>query len=160
MSFKIREGTAKDMTSVLRLINELAVYENEPDAVKINAAQLVEHGFGKEILFHTYVAVIDGVIVGVAVFYNRFSTWDGPSLHLEDLIVTEQFRGKGIGKALYDKVLEFGLKSGKKRVEWVVLDWNTPAIEFYKSTGATMLEDWNLCQMWEKDIKNYLSKNK
>ena len=93
--------------------------------------------------------------------HRRYSsTWDGPSLHLEDLIVTEEYRGKGIGKALYDKVLEFGIQSGKRRVEWVVLDWNTPAVEFYKSTGATLLEDWNLCQMKREEIKKYLLKNK
>jgi len=159
MNFKIRPGTKNDMTAVMLLINELAIYEKEPDAVNIDASQLVAHGFGKEVLFHTYVAEVDDKIVGVALFYNRFSTWDGPSLHLEDLIVTEKFRGKGIGKALYDKVLEYGLNNGKKRVEWVVLDWNEPAVNFYKSTGATMFEDWNLCQMWEKDIRNYLSKN-
>ena len=159
MNFIIRKGEKKDMPSVLDLINELAVFEKEPDAVKITVNDLLENGFKEDPEFHIFVAQANENIVGMALFYNRFSTWDGPSLHLEDLIVTKKYRSKGVGKALYDKVLEFGLKSGKKRVEWVVLDWNTRAIEFYKSTGATMFEEWNICQMWEKDIENYLSKN-
>lgn len=159
MNFEIRNGEKKDMPSVLHLINELAVFEREPDAVKITVDDLLEHGFKENPSFHIFVAEAEAHIVGMALFYNRFSTWDGPSLHLEDLIVTKEHRKKGIGKALYDRVLEFGVNSGKNRIEWVVLDWNTPAVEFYKSTGATMLEDWNLCQMKREDIQKYLSKN-
>ena len=160
MNFIIRKGEPEDMPSIFKLITELAVYEKEPDAVHITVHDLIENGFKENPSFHIFVAEAEDGILGMALFYNRFSTWDGPSLHLEDLIVTEESRGKGVGKALYDKVLDFGLKAGKKRIEWVVLDWNTPAVEFYKSTGATMLEDWNLCQMKSEDIKKYLSKNK
>jgi GNAT superfamily N-acetyltransferase len=156
MNLTIRKGEKKDMSSVLGLINELAVFEKEPDAVKITVDDLLENGFKEKPEFNVLVAEFEDIIVGMALFYNRFSTWNGPSLHLEDLIVTEQYRGKGVGKALYDKVLEFGLASGKKRVEWVVLDWNTPAIEFYKSTGAKMLYDWNLCQMDKQSMQKYL----
>ena len=158
MNFKIRKGEQKDMPSVLKLINELAVYEKEPDAVHITVDDLIENGFKENPQFDIFVAEAEGEILGMALFYNRFSTWDGPSLHLEDLIVTEECRGKGIGKALYDSVLDYGVTFGKKRVEWVVLDWNTPAVNFYKSTGATLLEDWNLCQMKREDIKKYLAK--
>jgi GNAT superfamily N-acetyltransferase len=156
MNFTIRKGEKKDMSSILGLINELAVFEKEPNAVNITVDDLLENGFKEKPEFNVLVAEFEGDIVGMALFYNRFSTWDGPSLHLEDLIVTEEYRSKGIGKALYNKVLEFGLTSGKKRVEWVVLDWNTPAIEFYKSTGAKMLNDWNLCQMDSQSIQKYL----
>jgi len=156
MNFTIRKGEKKDMSSVLSLINELAVFEKEPDAVHITVDDLIEHGFKEKPEFNVLVAEFEGIIVGMALFYNRFSTWNGPSLHLEDLIVTEEYRGKGVGKALYDTVLEFGLTSGKKRVEWVVLDWNTPAIEFYKSTGAKMLYEWNLCQMDKQGMQKYL----
>jgi len=159
MNFRIRKGEKKDMPSVLHLINELAVYEKEPNAVKITVDDLLENGFKENPSFHIFVAEAEENIIGMALFYNRFSTWDGPSLHLEDLIVNEKHRKKGIGKALYNKVLEFGLKNGKNRIEWVVLDWNTPAVEFYKSTGATMLEDWNLCQMKREEIQKYLSEN-
>ena len=158
MSYIIRQGVHDDMSSVLSLINELAVFEREPHAVKINVAELIENGFKENPAFYTFVAEFEGDIVGMALFYNRFSTWEGPSIHLEDLIVTEKFRDRGIGKALYDEVLRYALEKGIKRVEWVVLDWNKPAIDFYISTGATMLEDWNICQISNESIANYLEK--
>ena len=158
MGFIIRYGERGDMSSVLKLVNELAVFEKEPNAVKVTVDDLIVNGFKDNPAFFTFVAELEGVIVGMALFYNRFSTWEGPSLHLEDLIVTEKFRGKGIGKALYDKVLQFALKKGVKRVEWVVLNWNKPAIDFYKSTGAIMLEDWNICQINNESIAKYLIK--
>ncbi len=158
MGFIIRYGEQRDMSSVLKLVNELAVFEKEPNAVKVTVDDLIGNGFKDNPAFLTFVAELEGVIVGMALFYNRFSTWEGPSLHLEDLIVTEKFRGKGIGKALYDKVLDFALQKGIKRVEWVVLDWNEPAIAFYKSTGAIMLEDWNICQINNRSIVKYLQK--
>ena len=158
MGFIIRYGERRDMSSVLKLVNELAVFEKEPNAVKVTVDDLIGNGFKDNPAFLTFVAELEGVIVGMALFYNRFSTWEGPSLHLEDLIVTEKFRGKGIGKALYDKVLDFALQKGIKRVEWVVLDWNKPAIAFYKSTGAIMLEDWNICQINNQSIVKYLQK--
>lgn len=158
MNLIIRKGEKKDMPSVLSLIKELAVFEKEPDAVKITVNDLLDSGFKEFPEFNIFVAENEGIIIGMALFYNRFSTWDGPSLHLEDLIVTKEYRGKGVGKALYDKVLAFGLETGKKRVEWVVLDWNKRAVEFYKSTGATIYQEWNICQIWEEDIKKYLSK--
>lgn len=157
MNFTIRKGEKKDMPLVLELIKELAIFENEPDAVNITVEDLIVNGFKDNPEFNIFVAENKGDILGMALFYNRFSTWDGPSLHLEDLIVREKHRGKGIGKALYDKVLEYGLKSGKNRIEWVVLDWNKVAIDFYKSTGANMLTDWNLCQMDKKSIQKYLN---
>lgn len=158
MGLIIRYGERGDMSSVLKLVNELAVFEKEPNAVKVTVDDLIVNGFKDNPAFFTFVAELGGIIVGMALFYNRFSTWEGPSLHLEDLIVTEKFRGKGIGKALYDKVLDFALQKGIKRVEWVVLDWNKPAIAFYKSTGAIMLEDWNICQINNQDIAKYLQK--
>ena len=158
MGFIIRYGEQRDMNSVLKLVKELAVFEKEPNAVKVTVDDLIVNGFKDNPAFFTFVAELEGIIVGTALFYNRFSTWEGPSLHLEDLIVTEKFRGKGIGKALYDKVLDFALQKGIKRVEWVVLDWNKPAIAFYKSTGAIMLEDWNICQINNQSIMKYLQK--
>ncbi|MDY7396421.1 GNAT family N-acetyltransferase [Aureibaculum sp. 2210JD6-5] len=158
MSFKIREAQPKDMESVLKLITELAVFEKEPDAVEISVEDLLENGFKENPAFYIYVAEMDGEIVGMALFYYRFSTWAGISLHLEDLIVTQQYRQKGIGKALYDKVLNFAVENDINRVEWVVLDWNTPAVDFYKSTGATVFEEWNICQMPRKKIEEYLLK--
>ena len=158
MSFIIRKALPVDMDSVLKLITELAVFEKEPNAVKITIEDLIKNGFKEHPAFYIYLAEMDNIVVGMALFYNRFSTWEGPSLHLEDLIVTQQHRQKGIGKALYDKVLNFALENGINRVEWVVLDWNTPAVNFYKSTGANVYEEWNICQMPRKKIVEYLSK--
>jgi len=159
MDFSIRKGEAEDMSSVLDLITELAVFENEPNAVKITVNDLVENGFKESPEFRTFVAEVDQQIVGMALFYNRFSTWDGKSIHLEDLVVKESFRGIGIGKALYTKVLEYAYVNKANRAEWVVLDWNKVAVDFYVGTGANMLEDWNLCQMNRTTMQQYLEKN-
>lgn len=144
------------MPSVLKLIQELAFFEKEPNAVEVTVKDLENDGFGDNPLFKTFVAEEDEDIVGMALFYPRYSTWKGPTIHLEDLIVRENKRGLNIGSALYNKVIEYGYKQGVKRIEWVVLDWNKPAIDFYEKTGAVVLRDWNTAQMDEKAIKNYL----
>lgn len=144
------------MTSVLELIKELAHFEKEADAVVISVADLEKDGFGNSPLFKTFVAEVDEEIVGMALFYPRYSTWKGPTIHLEDLIVKKNKRGLNIGSALYKKVIEYGHNLGVKRVEWVVLGWNTPAIEFYKKTGAYLLDDWKTVQINELSIKKYL----
>lgn len=156
MNFSIREGKITDMPSVLNLIKELAHFEKEPEAVEISVGNLEKDGFGNAPLFKTYVAEIDQEIVGVALYYQRYSTWKGPTIHLEDLIVKKSKRGMNIGSELYKKVITYGSKLGVKRIEWVVLDWNTPAIEFYKKTGAHILDGWKTVQMDELAIKNYL----
>jgi len=119
-------------------------------------ADLEKDGFGNAPLFKTFVAEVDEEIVGMALFYPRYSTWKGPTIHLEDLIVKKSKRGLNIGSALYKKVIEYGYNLGVRRMEWVVLGWNTPAIEFYKKTGAYILDDWKTVQMDELAIKNYL----
>jgi len=156
MDFKIRKGKITDMPAVLELIQELADFEKEPNAVEVTVDDLEQDGFGDSPLFKTFIAELDGEIVGMALFYPRYSTWKGPTIHLEDLIVKKNKRGLNVGRALYTKVIEFGFKKGVKRIEWVVLDWNTPAIEFYKKTGAIVLNDWDTVQMDEKAIKKYL----
>ncbi|MHB1106593.1 MAG: GNAT family N-acetyltransferase [Lutibacter sp.] len=156
MNFSIREGKITDMPSVLNLIKELAHFEKEADAVVISVADLEKDGFGNAPLFKTFVAEVDEEIVGMALFYPRYSTWKGPTIHLEDLIVKKNKRGLNIGSALYKKVIEYGHNLGVRRMEWVVLGWNTPAIEFYKKTGAHILDDWKTVQMDELAIKNYL----
>jgi GNAT superfamily N-acetyltransferase len=156
MNFSIREGKITDMPSVLELIKELAHFEKEADAVVISVADLEKDGFGNSPLFKTFVAEVDEEIVGMALCYPRYSTWKGPTIHLEDLIVKKNKRGLNIGSELYKKVIEYGHNLGVKRMEWVVLGWNTPAIEFYKKTGAHLLDDWKTVQMDELAIKNYL----
>ena len=98
-------------------------------------------------------------IVGIALVYFRFSTWKGRTLHLEDLIVTHDQRGKGIGKALYQRVIQYAYEQGVQRLEWVVLDWNQGAIDFYENSGATLLKDWYLAQMDPNAMKTYLDRN-
>lgn len=150
---EIRKALPSDYPRVLELIKELAVYEKEPDAVVIDVAEL-EQSQG---LFHCFVALHDGVIEGMALCYPRFSTWKGKTIHLEDLIVTRSMRGKGIGKALYKRVMQHAHEQGVRRVEWVVLDWNKNAIEFYEHSGAVILKDWYLAQMDEDALRKYVA---
>lgn len=155
---KIRAVEKEDLPEVLDLIHELAVFENEPDAVEVTVADLEREGLGKNPLFHCLVAEVDCEIVGIALFYYRFSTWKGRSLHLEDLIVKASERGKGYGEALYRKVMEFAYNRGIKRVAWEVLDWNEGAIRFYERSGAKVMGDWRLVHFTRENIKKYLDK--
>jgi GNAT superfamily N-acetyltransferase len=153
----IRKGTKADMKAVLDLIQELAVFEKEPDAVVVTVADLERDGFGDNPLFYTFVAEVENEIVGMALYYYRYSTWKGRTIHLEDLIVKEKMRGTGLGFALYTKIMEQGKADNVRRIEWNVLDWNTPAVEFYKKSGAKVLEDWDVVQMDEQGINEFLT---
>lgn len=155
----IRKGTSQDMPAVLDLIKELAVFEKEPDAVVVTIDDLVRDGFGSHPLFHTFVAEKDNQIIGIALYYYRYSTWKGKTIHLEDLIVKEDQRGTGAGFALYSEIIAQGKRDQVRRIEWAVLDWNTSAIEFYQKTGAKVLDDWRVAQMDEEGIDNFLQKN-
>ena len=152
----IRKGTQSDMPAVLNLIKELAIFEKEPDAVVITVDDLLRDGFGESPLFHTFVAEVDNQIIGTALYYYRYSTWKGRTIHLEDLIVKEDKRGSGAGFALYSEVIRQGKRDNVRRIEWNVLDWNTPAIEFYEKSGAKILNDWLVVQMDETAISNFL----
>jgi GNAT superfamily N-acetyltransferase len=155
---KIRKGTIQDMPRVLELIKELAVFEKQPDAVQVTVSDLKRDGFGPTPLFQIIVAEVDGEIPGIALFYNRYSTWKGKTIHLEDLIVSEQYRGSGIGMQLYKAVMEEAKNQNVRRVEWNVLDWNTPAISFYEKTGAIVFKDWLVAQMDEEGLTHFLQK--
>ena len=154
---KIRKGTPQDMPDVLALITELAVFEKEPDAVVISTEDLVRDGFSENPLFHTFVAEVNEEIIGVALYYYRFSTWKGKTIHLEDLIVKENNRGTGAGFALYSEIIKQGKKDNVRRIEWNVLDWNTPAIDFYEKSGAKVLSDWRVVHMDENGIEAFLN---
>ncbi|WP_367755582.1 N-acetyltransferase family protein [Flavobacterium sp. WC2430] len=153
---KIRRGKSEDMVAVLDLIQELAIFEKEPDAVLITAEDLVRDGFGANPLFHVFVAEVDSEIVGIALYYYRYSTWKGKTLHLEDLVVKDKMRGTGLGYALYSEIIKQGKKDNVRRIEWNVLDWNTPAIDFYEKSGAKVLRDWDNVQMDEEGINDFL----
>jgi GNAT superfamily N-acetyltransferase len=155
----IRKGIPADMYSVLDLIKELAVFEKEPEAVVVTADDLVRDGFSENPLFHCFVAEVDSDIIGIALYYYRYSTWKGKTIHLEDLIVKENKRGTGAGFALYKEIIRQGKLDNVRRIEWAVLNWNTSAIEFYKKTGAKVLDDWRVAQMDEHGIDEFLKKN-
>lgn len=154
----IRKGTEKDMPAVLELIRELAIFEKEPNAVVVTEADLKRDGFGKNPLFHTFIAEINNTIVGMALYYYRYSTWKGKTIHLEDLIVKESFRGTGLGLALYTEVIKQGKEDDVRRIEWNVLDWNQGAIDFYEKSGAKVLNDWRVVQMNEEGITSFLKR--
>jgi GNAT superfamily N-acetyltransferase len=159
MSFIVRDGQEKDVQEVLDLITELAVFEKEPDAVEITVDDLLRDGFSENSKFKFFVAEENDKIIGLALIYERYSTWKGRTIHLEDLIVTQSKRQLGVGKALYTKFLKYAYSLGVKRVGWEVIDWNTNAINFYKSTGATILEDWSVVQMDTKSLEKYIKNN-
>ena len=146
------------MIAVHQLITELAVYENEPDAVEISIKDLEENGYSENPKFQVLIAEDKEAIIGMALFYERFSTWKGKAIHLEDLIVTKAKRKLGVGKALYSKLMHYAFENGYKRVAWEVLDWNKNAIDFYESTGATILEGWQVVHMREERLKEFVKK--
>ncbi|MBL4664002.1 MAG: GNAT family N-acetyltransferase [Flavobacteriaceae bacterium] len=160
MDLIIRKATAADMPQVLELIIELAVFEKEPNAVKVSVEELIEEGFGQDPQFTCFVAEVSGEVVGMALIYFRFSTWTGRTVHLEDLIVKESLRGKGIGDLLYAEVMKYSKKHGVRRVEWVVLNWNERAIKFYERSGAVMHKDWYLVEMPEEGVNAIVEKSK
>ena len=152
----IRIATKNDMPSVLELIKELAVFEKEPEAVVVTAEDLVRDGFSENPLFECFVAEEKNEIIGMALYYYRFSTWKGKTIHLEDLIVKEDKRGTGAGFALYTEIIKKGKAENVRRIEWNVLDWNTPAINFYEKSGANVLDDWRVVHMDENGINKFL----
>lgn len=143
------------MPAVLELIRELAAFEREPDAVVVTVDELVKDGFGPDPLFYTFIAEVNNEIIGIALFYYRYSTWKGKTIHLEDLIVKQDKRGTGAGSALYKEVIKFAKQEGVRRVEWVVLNWNTHAIQFYERSGAAIMKDWLTVQMNEEGITKF-----
>ena len=159
MSFIIREAKKKDLQSVLDLITELAIFEKEPNAVEVTVADLDRDGFSNDPKFKIFVAEESKIIIGIALIYMRYSTWKGPVVHLEDLIVTLEKRKLGVGKALYTRVLKYAYDLGVKRVCWEVIDWNKNAIDFYESTGATILKDWSVVHMKKENLEKYIQNN-
>ena len=159
MSFTIRFAKKEDMYSVHQLITELAIFEKEPEAVEISVEDLERDGFSEHPKFQIFVAEEDNTIIGMALFYERFSTWKGKAIHLEDLIVTEAKRKYGVGKALYTRLMKYAHEHGYKRVAWEVLDWNRGAIDFYEASGAGILKDWRVVHMTEQGLQTFIENN-
>ena len=146
-SVVVRKGEKKDLAAALNLIKELAVFEKEPDAVITTVESMEKDGFGPSKVFDFFVAEMDDRIVGLSLFYYRYSTWKGKCLYLEDLIIQEDKRGKGIGTLLFEKTMEFGRKNNCVKMVWQVLDWNTPAIDFYKRYKSDLDGEWINCSV-------------
>lgn len=142
------------MAAVLDLIVELAVYEKEPDAVIVTAEDLQRDGFGDNPLFECFVAEYESKVVGFALIYTKYSTWKGPCIYLEDLYVRESMRGKGIGALLFEKVIQVSKERGCQRMDWQVLDWNEPAINFYKKYNAELDPEWLNGRFSAEDLAN------
>ena len=147
MDSLIRIGTVKDLPQVLNLIKDLAAFENEPNEVEVTITEMQNWGFGKDKIFDFFVIEIDNEIIGLALYYFKYSTWKGKCLFLEDIIVKENVRNKGYGKKLFNAVVEVAKNTGVKRMEWQVLDWNKNAIEFYNKYQANLDSKWLNCKL-------------
>jgi len=142
MKIEIRPAEKEDCPRLLELVQELAEYERAPKEVTVSPEHFTESGFGKNPVWWALVAEVDGVIQGFALYYIRFSTWKGQCMYLEDLLVTNEMRGKGIGAMLFDRLIAEAKQRGWNRIVWQVLDWNEPAINFYKKYNAKLDGSW------------------
>jgi GNAT superfamily N-acetyltransferase len=144
----IRRAVKEDCPRLLELIQELATYERAPGEVTVTLDHFTESGFGKQPVWWAFVAEVDGIIVGFALYYIRYSTWKGQAMYLEDILITNEMRGKGIGKLLFDQLIEEAREKRFNRIIWQVLDWNEPAINFYKKYNADFDGSWVNCSIY------------
>ena len=147
MAIIIRKAVAEDCPRLMELIQELAEFEKEPEAVTVTKEHFRESGFGEKPVWWSFVAEVDGKVEGLALYYIRYSTWKGQRIYLEDLCVTEARRGMGLGKALFDRVIQEGREKGFNGMVWQVLDWNEPAIAFYRKYEAAFDAGWINCSI-------------
>lgn len=152
---KIRTGSKTDIPAILGLIKELAAYEKAPHDVEVTIEQMEEWGFGNDKLFDFFVAEKNNTIVGMALYYYKYSTWKGKCLFLEDIIVTESERQHGYGKLLFNEVAKVAKQQQVKRMEWQVLDWNEPAIKFYKRYNTVFDGEWINCKLTFEELQNF-----
>lgn len=151
----IRDGKVDDLEAAFKLIQELAVFEKAPDAVENTVERMIKDGFGEKPVFAFFVAEEEGEIIGLALYYYSYSTWKGKYLYLEDLIVTKAYRARGIGKKLFDAIIFKAKEEGVSLVGWQVLNWNEPAINFYKKLGASLYPEWINCRLHKEQIEEY-----
>ena len=148
MNIVIREAKKEDCPRLLELIKELAVYERAPNDVTVTMEHFVESGFGKSPVWWAFVAEVNNKIQGFALYYVRYSTWKGQAMYLEDIIVTEESRGRGIGRLLFERLIEEARKKKWDRIIWQVLEWNEPAINFYKKYNSSFDPEWVNCSLY------------
>lgn len=158
MQIKIRKGTKDDMQALHQLIVELAIYEKAPHEVTNTVTDMIKDGFGDYPVFYSVVAETENEIAGMAIFYIKYSTWKGKGVYLEDIIVTEKYRGKGIGTLLFNQVVAEARAINAKQLHWQVLDWNETAISFYKKYPTHFDNEWINCKLNEEQIAEFLSK--
>ena len=147
MEISIRKAVKEDCPRLMELVNELALYEKAPQEVTVSPEHFTESGFGSNPVWWAYVAEVDGNVEGFALYYIRYSTWKGQRMYLEDIIVTEDMRGKGLGKLLFDKLIEEAREKKFTGISWQVLNWNEPAINFYKKYNAVFDSEWVDCKI-------------
>ena len=148
MQINIRRAVKEDCPRLLELIKELAVYEKAPNDVTVTMDHFVESGFGKNPVWWAFVAEVDGKVEGFALYYIRYSTWKGQAMYLEDIIVTESMRGQKLGKLLFERLIEEAKEKKWTRIIWQVLDWNEPAINFYKKYNTSFDSEWVNCSLY------------
>ena len=153
MQCTVRKAEKKDVPDILRLIKELAEYEKASDEVKVTTDELERDGFGPDALYKAFVAEAEGKVVGMALYYVKYSTWKGKGIYLEDIIVSEQYRRFGTGTILFNEVVKASKEMGARKMYWQVLDWNEPAIKFYKKYNATFEDEWLNGALNEKQLK-------
>lgn len=148
MQINIRRAIKEDCPRLMELVQELAVYERAPDEVTVTLDHFIESGFGKNPVWWAFVAEVDGRVEGFALYYIRYSTWKGQAMYLEDILVTETMRGKQLGKLLFDRLIEEAREKKWSRIIWQVLEWNEPAINFYKKYNTGFDNEWVNCSLY------------
>jgi GNAT superfamily N-acetyltransferase len=151
----LRVAQKEDCPRLLELVNELALFEHAPQEVTVTLQEFEDAGFGDKPVWKAYVAEVDGIIVAMALYYVRYSTWKGCRLFLEDLIVTEEYRGQGIGKSLFDRIIVEAKELGFSGMVWQVLDWNEPALNFYKKYEANLEPGWLNASLSKEQLSKY-----
>jgi len=148
MEIKIRRAIKEDCPRLLELVQELATYERAPDEVTVTLEHFTESGFGEKPVWWAFVAEVERKIAGFALYYVRYSTWKGQAMYLEDILITNDMRGNGVGKLLFDRLIEEAREKKFNRIIWQVLDWNEPAINFYKKYNADIDAGWLNCSIY------------
>ena len=154
-NINIRRAVAQDCPRLMELVRELALFEKAPEEVTVSDEHFRESGFGPNPVWWAFVAETNGRIEGFALWYTRYSTWKGQRLYLEDLVVTEAMRGKGLGRLLFDRLLQETREGGYSGMVWQVLDWNDPAIRFYERYGSLIDKGWYNCSIETDKIPLY-----